>query len=70
MYLMLISACMNLQGENERVKLELLISDEKVSEATHTLPGTDSTVLLPQLAKHMEGVQVMVMWISYLFSCC
>ncbi|XP_050734682.1 coiled-coil domain-containing protein 22 homolog [Eriocheir sinensis] len=45
------------KGENESVKLELLISDKKVSETTHAVPGTDSTVLPPQIARHMEGVQ-------------
>lgn len=61
---------MNLQGENESVKLELLISYEKVPEATHAVPGVDSTVLPPQIARHMEGVQVMIMRTSYVFSCC
>lgn len=50
---------MNLQGENEKVKLEPLISEKEVSEATHAGPVTDSMVLTPQVARLMEGVQVM-----------
>lgn len=53
----LLPTSKEVKGENESVKLELLISDKKVSETTHAVPGTDSTVLPPQIARHMEGVQ-------------
>lgn len=49
---------MNLQSENE-MKIEPLISEREVSESVHAVHETDSAVLPPQIAKHVEGVQVM-----------
>lgn len=66
--LSLLSAYMKLQGDNEKVKLEPLISEGEASEAINAAPVGDSTALTPQISRLMEAVQVMFKELLMTFS--